>query len=154
MKRILTGTALALLIGTGPALAQFEDPLRATVEQELQTYAPDVEVDDLTQAQLSALYLELSSSASAADMQRAIDAIVADSQYRMDEQEMTLRIGDAMGDTESADNIRAVVADRLDANGYTDVDVTNLSEDQVAQLYVVLTSGADDDTNKIESIIY
>ncbi|NBC88533.1 MAG: hypothetical protein GVX90_03405 [Alphaproteobacteria bacterium] len=144
MKRILISTA-AILGTAAPALAD-ADMLRDRLETKLGDIAPEVDVSALSADQVTALYADLASEDSAAEQRRSVDAIVADSQYRMDPETTDMT---ALG---GRNDIRAVVADMMSEEP-VDVDVDTLSDEQVAALYLELTGGDDSDATAIEAIV-
>ena len=145
MKRILTTTAVVLAMAA-PAVAD-TDMLREKLENQFE----NVDVASLTDAQVSALYAAVAGTDGQADVQAEVDAIVRDDQYVMDsdammaDPDMVARVG---GDN----NIRDYVADALEAQPI-DVDVDSLSDEQVAALYLELSSGEQADASDLEAII-
>ena len=144
MKRILT-TAAILLTAGAPAFAQ-TDMLRGLVEERLDGISPQVEVSTLTDQQVAAIYAEISSEDSTAELRRSVDAIVADDQYRMDPDAMDMaRVG-------GSNDIREVVANMLETED-VQADVSELTDEQVAALYLEMTGGEDTDVNALEAIV-
>ncbi len=145
MKRIMTTTAL--IIGLAVPAAADVNMLRGIIADRFE----DVDVSTLTDEQVRALYVSTASGESPADRQAAVDAIVADSQYEMDEEAM-MADPDAVARFGGENRIRAVVAHMLDTRSI-DADVDTLTDEQIAALYLELTSTSTGDTTEIEAII-
>jgi hypothetical protein len=111
----------------------------------------DVDISALSDDQVRSLYATLSGEESPAERQRAIDAIVSDSQYTMDEEAVMAdpEFRDRVG---ASNDIRDVVEDML-AREAIDADVDELTDEQVTALYLELTSGDVTDATTIEAII-
>ncbi len=72
MNRIILTSAAAVIAFAGAASAM----TNATVESQINTYAPSVDVSALTEAQINALKLSLASGDSAAEKRSFIYSIV------------------------------------------------------------------------------
>lgn len=145
MKRTLATLAAATLLAS-PLLAQNPDMLRDQVETGLANYQTDIDVNRLTDAQVSALYLALTSGDSPADKQATIEAIIEDENYVMDDTMMDpATVGGNTG-------TRSIVENRLAVRGY-EVEAEDLTDEQVTELYVVLTGGDDTDDAQIDAIL-
>ncbi len=144
MKRILTTTALAIAVAA-PAAAG-TDMLRNALDDRFE----NVDVSTLTDEQVRALYAATAGTESAAELQRSVDSIVADSQYEMDE-ETIMADPDEMARMGGSNDIRNVVADML-ATREVEADVATLTDAQVSALYLELTDSEPSNT-ELEAII-
>ena len=144
MTRIFATTAIALALAA--AAAASTDMLRSDVEQMLEASPTNVQVENLTDEQVRALYAATNSDMGAAERERMIESIAGDAEYDMDADI------DAYGDFGGANNIRAVV-DQMANENEIDIDVSELNSDQVAALYMVFTGGDRVDQEEVESIV-
>ena len=144
MTRIFATTAIALALAA-PAAAS-TDMLRSDVEEMLEASPTNVQVENLTDEQVRALYAATNSDMGAAERERMIESIAGDAEYDMGADL------DAYGDFGGANSIRDAVDQMADTNAI-DIDVSELNSDQVAALYMVFTSGDMVDQEEIESIV-
>ena len=153
MKRILLSTAFVL--GTaGFAAAQdvADDQLRALVSQELDAYGTDIEVDQLTDEQVSELYLYATSTDSTSvkhdNYRRILDPYLGDegTPYRTRTRAYTAA-GEGMPETDLEPvgvtlpryQLRSLVEQMLETYEI-EVDVSQLTDEQLAELYLIDTS--------------
>ena len=120
MKRFLTTTALVMLTGT---IAVADDSqLKASVESQLASRQLDVNVDALTTDQLSELSLILNSDNSQAEIQREVEQMVG--------------VTGSDDASQQREALRAALMQRQ-----IDVDVSTLTNEQVASINASLNSG-------------
>lgn len=144
MKRIVTTTALAIAVAA-PAAAD-TDMLRNALDDRFE----NVDVSTLTDEQVRALYAATAGTESAAELQRSVDSIVADSQYEMDE-EAIMADPDEMARMGGSNDIRNAVQNML-ATREVEADVATLTDAQVSALYLELTDSEPSNT-ELEAII-
>ncbi len=145
MTRIFATTAIALALAA-PAAAS-TDMLRAEVEETLEASPTNVQVENLTDEQVRALYAATANSdMGAAERERLIESIAGDREYTMEADLETY------GDFGAENSIRDAVDQMADANEI-DIDVSALSSDQVAALYLEFTSGDMVDQESVEAIV-
>lgn len=149
MKRLMTATAIATIFSTA-AFASTEMDVRDRVEQQVELVTGGVALVALPEPELRALNVRLNSTESSAEASSIIDALIAEGKIFVTETEVNMDM-----DMDSMDmdgnSLRAQVDNMLTTRGY-DVDVSELDDDQVAGLYVVLTSGSETDASKVEAI--
>ncbi|WP_208349952.1 hypothetical protein [Pseudaestuariivita rosea] len=147
MKRLLTTTAF-VLSASAAAFAMTNDQLKDAVENELNTYDKEVNVDMLTEDQISAIYMTMTTGDSPLDKQRRIEQILEDapSAAIRDENGVLIELPE--------NNVRAQLQSRLAIRGF-DVDVAELDRDTVMQLYAVVTSSESpaESNSTIESLL-
>ena len=134
MKPLFYST-LATIVLAGAAVAQSGDQLRMSVAKDLDRYDLNVETGKLTDDQVSEIYAITASDDEPAQRAKII-AVLEDAGY----QAMTL--GDEMvfmaGEPLGENNLRDAVDLKLDTYGFTGVEATSLSDDQVAKIYAVV----------------
>ena len=153
MKRILLSTAFVL--GTaGFAAAQdvADDQMRALVSQQLDAYGTDISVDQLTDDQVTRMYLIATSTDSTSvkhDRYRTVlDPYLGDegTPYRPRTRAYTIA-GEDMAETDLEPvgvslpryQLRSLVEQMLETYEI-EVDVSDLSDEQLAELYLIDTS--------------
>ena len=140
MKRLILAatTAMPLMFGTAYAYTDAPATMVDAVDNILGTYGYDVDVEALTDAQISRIYVTANSEAGEADIRNEIDEAL-----RFD------AIASATGTSS-----RATVQNNLDRLGY-DVNTATLSDEEVSRLYVELNSegSAAERRQAVESIL-
>lgn len=148
MKRLTLTTVIALATAAAmPALADGTDMLRAELQDKLSSLAPDVDVSALSGEQVRALYAGLAGENTQLNRQEMVESIVNDDQYKMDE--ATFNDMDFSG----SNDMRDAVERMLENEPIGDVNVDNLSDEQISALYLELTSGSAADADKVRAIV-
>ncbi|NSX54715.1 hypothetical protein [Parasulfitobacter algicola] len=147
MKRFLATTALVMTTSAA-AFAMSNEQLKDSVENELNSYEMEVNVDALTDDQISAIYVIMTTGDSPLDKQQRIESILEDANSAavVDEKGMVITL--------PANDMRAQVQSRLAIMGF-DVDVSELDDETIQGIYLVATSGENpnDKNAKIEAML-
>lgn len=129
MKRLMM-TAAAVALTATASFAMTSDQLRDNVKAQLVEYAPEVQVETLTDDQVVQIYMVVAdSSSSTADKSGSIQEIIegtrAEYYAEMADGDIDLNI--------EVNNMREILQAKLDIRGY-DYDVSTLSDEEVAAL--------------------
>ena len=124
MKRFLTTTAVILTTATALP-AQNADQLRDQVETYFMSNGISQPMSELSDAQLSELYLAITSSEDASATRHAVDAVLAD---------------EAIGSPASRTQLIAEVDGYMEQYGFEGPALDTLSNETLAELYVIATS--------------
>ncbi|SFP05294.1 hypothetical protein [Tranquillimonas alkanivorans] len=153
MKKLMIATAIATMTTTG-AFAQ-EEQLDELVDVELGEIGMDnVDVSALPDAAVAELHLYLTSDTQESESitQNRVRSVLEDYGVRLRTGEVyVVDPATTVAIEVPANQLRARVANRLDVTYEEDVDVSTLTDDQVAELYLILTS-TDDATTKDDRI--
>ncbi len=161
MKRFLITTAFVL--GTaGMAAAQDMDSnqMRELVAQDLETYNYDVDVSQLSEAELSQLYFIATSTDSSSVRQDRYDRILKDGNAERANSIRTYRPMPGDEDTEEVqvtmprNQLRSLVQQMLETYDMN-VDVSSLDDETLSALYLVDTStdSSSEERTKIQDIL-
>ncbi|QDC09295.1 hypothetical protein FHY55_08595 [Oceanicola sp. D3] len=136
MKRIMM-TVAAVAITAGSAFAATSEQLRDNVKAQLVEYAPEVQVETLTDDQIVQIYMVVADSGtSAADKSGSIQEIIegtdAERYAEMADGEIDLNL--------EVNNMREILQAKLDVRGF-DYDVSELSDEEVAALAGAFNNG-------------
>ena len=136
MKRLMM-TVAAVALSTSAAIAMTPEQLRESLDQQLNEFAPEVEVETLTDEQVVQAYVVVNDGGmSVAEKSGAIGEIVegtnAEVYAEMAEGDIDLTV--------DANSMREKVQTRLDISGF-DYDVSELTDEEVVELATAFNSG-------------
>lgn len=144
MKRILLATTAAAFVST----AAFADTqLRTALENEFQALQMNIDFDSLSDAQMSELFLIATSTDTHGEKSNKIQTFLEDTDY------LPMVIG-AETVFMPRNSIREQVSNDLPTYGYSDADISELSDAEIAELYISLTSDSEADIRKtVDSVL-
>ena len=150
MKRILTTTAL-IVATTGFAAAQGSDMMRNTVQDYFDRSSLTVDMATLNQEQIAELYAFISSTDAAGEKRERVRAVLADEGVAVESADTYtgegyagMSDGGMMGFEMPRDQIEARVDSWFVSHpGYADNRADALSEEQLAEAYLAITSTDD-----------
>ncbi len=147
MKNLMLSTALVLSTA-GFAAADSHFQIEAQVENELALMQMDVDMDSLTEEQISALYTTISSAETASERDKGVRAVLNDWNVTFeneDDPELTLMI--------PRSQLRSLVYAKRGELGIDQIRVRTLTDDQLAALYLIANGDASDKQVQAKAII-
>lgn len=149
MKRFLMTTALVMTTAAGGAFAQANDPdtmqLRNSVAQSLITSEYDVDVNSLTDVQVTKLYQAFNSTSSESEQDSMIRGVLAEDNVIMIEDRPDFVI---VGEEEMPrDQIYTSVSMALVGTPYEGM-AWQLTDEELAQAYGIFNSGDEEGSQK------
>ncbi|MCO6382518.1 hypothetical protein [Oceanicola sp. 502str15] len=146
MKRLMM-TVAAVAISATSAFAMAPEQLRDSVKAQLTEYAPEVEIETLTDDQVVQIYMiTADSSTSASQKSGAISEVIegtrAEYYAELAEADIDLNL--------DVNNMREILQAKLDVRGW-DYDVSTLDDQEVASLAQAFNNG--DSPAEIESAV-
>ncbi|RVV98551.1 hypothetical protein EKE94_06445 [Mesobaculum littorinae] len=157
MKKFMIATALVAATSTGAAFAQENDgQLRELVSTELETMELGVDVDALPNSAVSQLHLILTSDMSESQQNNRVRGVLEDYGMNFSNGMMYEDDGSTIAVTVPSNQLRARVANELAFyEAGAEADVATMSNEQVSELYLILTSTMDssEKENRVRGVL-
>lgn len=147
MKNLLLSTALVISTA-GFAAAGSHFQIEAQVENELALMQMDVDMDSLTEEQISQLYTTLTSTETASERDQKVRAVLNDWNVMVEDEEdpeLALMI--------PRSQLRSLVYQKRGELGIEEIRVRTLTDDQLAALYLIANGNASDKQVQAKAII-